>query len=204
MFQSSYVICQPRIINIENIEYPELQGTHKNYFSHTSYVFHSRPFTVFVAVLWTISNRVMPFLHYGAPNCTQYLRWSCTIAEQSWPIPSLNQISTLCLMHPSVRLALLDARAHSSLIFNWLSTKTHMISFLQGSSPASVFTGLPHPRYRIWHLFLFSFMELVIAQPCYSSRALCKASLPLRKLTAPPVVIWKLSVHSSPEPTHCS
>lgn len=38
---------------------------------------------LFFSLLWTCSNVKTSFLHYRAPNCTQYLRWGCTNAENS-------------------------------------------------------------------------------------------------------------------------
>lgn len=49
---------------------------------------------------------------------------------------------------------------------------THLQFFV----PQSVrISGLPHPRFRIWHLILLNFIILVIAQSSILSRSLCKA-----------------------------
>jgi len=47
--------------------------------SRSSYVFPSRPFTIFVALLWTLSNSLMFFLYCGAQNysCVLLFPASC-------------------------------------------------------------------------------------------------------------------------------
>ncbi|GAB0194069.1 myocardial zonula adherens protein [Grus japonensis] len=47
-------------------------------FSLSSYVFPSRPFAIFVALLWTLSNSFMS-LYCGAQNCMQYSRLRLTV-----------------------------------------------------------------------------------------------------------------------------
>uniref|UniRef100_A0A8C3C107 Ig-like domain-containing protein n=1 Tax=Cairina moschata TaxID=8855 RepID=A0A8C3C107_CAIMO len=42
--------------------------------SRSSCVFPSRPFTIFIALLWALSSSLMSFLYCGAQNCTQYSR----------------------------------------------------------------------------------------------------------------------------------
>ena len=44
------------------------------YLSCSSYVFPSRPFTIFVALLWILSNYFMSSLYCGTQKCTQYVR----------------------------------------------------------------------------------------------------------------------------------
>ena len=44
------------------------------------YVFPPRSFTIFLALLYTLSESLMSFLYCGAQNCTQYSRWGHTSA----------------------------------------------------------------------------------------------------------------------------
>jgi len=43
----------------------------------------SSPSTSFVALLWTNSRILAPFLYYGAQNWTEYSRWVCTNTKYS-------------------------------------------------------------------------------------------------------------------------
>ena len=67
--------------------------------------------------------------------------------------------------------------------------------FLWVCSPASCSTvctynqDYPTPRWRILHLLLLNFVQLVIAPLFSLSRSLCKASLPWRESTAPPNLV---------------
>jgi len=92
--------------------------------SHSSCVCLSRPCTIFVTLLWTLFNCFMS-LYYNIQNCTQYLRWYCTSAEQSGTITSLNQLVVLCLMHSMVRLVLLAARIYCCTLYSSYHLQHH-------------------------------------------------------------------------------
>lgn len=49
--------------------------------SCSSYILPSRPFTIFVALLWMLSSSLMSF-YCGTQNCTQYLRCGCSSTEE--------------------------------------------------------------------------------------------------------------------------
>lgn len=58
---------------------------------------HLRPFTILVILLWTLSNILMPLLHQGALNCSQYLRWGCTGQCRVRPSPFADPLLHLVL-----------------------------------------------------------------------------------------------------------
>ena len=64
-------------------------------------------FTIFVALLWMPLNSSIS-MFCGAQTCTQYLNWGCSSAEQEW-------LAGLNLMHHSIQLALLVARASNQI-----------------------------------------------------------------------------------------
>ena len=47
----------------------------------------SSPLIIFVALLWTHSNRSTSFLYWGLQTWMQYSKWSLTRAEQRGAIP---------------------------------------------------------------------------------------------------------------------
>lgn len=65
----------------------------------------SSPFIIFVALLWTYSNRSMSFLCWGPQNWVQHSRWGLTRAEQRDSIPSFPLLAVLLLMQPRMQLA---------------------------------------------------------------------------------------------------
>lgn len=64
----------------------------------------SRPFIVFVALLWIV-NSFTSFLYCGTQKYTQYSRWGCTRAGQSLCLPGW-QCWTF-LPHPRIHLSIL-------------------------------------------------------------------------------------------------
>lgn len=113
------------------------------------------------------------------------------------PVPSLDWLAVPCPVHPGVRSAILAARACCWLTCNSRSTQAPD-PFPWGSSLSSpslyVYPGLSSLRYRIWHLALLNFTQLVTAQHCNLSGTLCKTSLSSMKSTDPSNLVLFVNV----------
>ncbi|KAJ7408176.1 hypothetical protein WISP_122305 [Willisornis vidua] len=68
--------------------------------SHSSHGFSSRPFTIFTAYLWTLTNSFVSFLYCGAQNCSQYPRTQLALlAARALLTPIQLAIDQDCQVH---------------------------------------------------------------------------------------------------------
>ncbi|KAK4832903.1 hypothetical protein QYF61_026546 [Mycteria americana] len=102
----------------------------------------SSPLIIFVALLWTHSNRSMSFLYWGPQTQMQYPRWGLTRVEQRGRITSLDLLVTLLLMQPRIQLAFWAASAHCRVLLSFLSTNTPK-SFSSGRAALNPFSAQP-------------------------------------------------------------
>ncbi|KAK4832076.1 hypothetical protein QYF61_020632 [Mycteria americana] len=130
---------------------------------------------IFVALLWTCSNRSMSFLCRGLQSWTQYWRWGLTRVGCRDRITSLDLLATLLLMQPRIWLAFWAASTHCQLMSSFSSTSTPK------SSSAGLLSIPSSPSLcRTLHLALLNLMRFTRARFSSLSRSLWMASHPSR------------------------
>ncbi|KAK4831337.1 hypothetical protein QYF61_017468 [Mycteria americana] len=103
----------------------------------------SSPLIIFVALLWTHSNRPMSFLCWGPQSGMQYsVGWGLMRAGYRGRITSLDLLVTLLLMQPRIWLAFWAASAHCWLMLSFSSTNTPK-SFSSGRAALNPFSAQP-------------------------------------------------------------
>lgn len=129
-----------------------------------------------------------------AQKCTKYSKWNCSSAKKSGMITPFDQLVVVHLMVCHCWLwACCLVSQHAQAHFCGVAPQP-LLKFV-------LVEGMVYPRCRVWHLFLFSIMLLMIVQHSNPSISLCKASCPLRVSTAPPTLAPSanlLTVHLTP------
>lgn len=161
-----------------------------------------RPFTIFVALLWTRANSLMSFLHRGTQNYTQYFRWDLTSVEKNGTITSLDWLVMLRQMHPGCGWSFLLSEHIVSSYSTAIKLKTQI--FLWGYSPpfAPQFIHITRiTSSQVENTALFKSHPPSVVQLSSLSRSPCKVFLPSRESTASPSFVSLpnlLNVHSTP------
>ena len=137
--------------------------------SCSSHILPSRPFTIFIAFLWTPSNGFMSFLYTMPPRPAPSAGGEAAQhrAQRDNPFPHL--VAVLCLMQPRVWLVFLAARARCCLMCNLPSARTPRslsVGLIFRLLSPTLYTDprLPNVRCRTKHLLLSNFMQLVVPQ----------------------------------------
>ena len=135
--------------------------------SLSSYLRCSRPFTIFVALHWTLSRRSMSFFGLGSSELdTVFQMWphqSRVEVEDHLPRPDGHSP----LMHPRIPLAFMATRAHCWLMANLSFTRTprsFSAELLSSRSAANLYWCIL--RCKIPHLLLLNLIRFLLAN-CY-------------------------------------
>ena len=148
--------------------------------SHSSFILPSKPFTTYLALLWTL---IVLYLFYIAVPKTAF-NVSLYQNRAEWDIPFSQQASNIISDVPQstagpfgYQRALLTHIQFAIKQKPLRSLSSGLLSSLS-SLRLNKYPGLLHLRYRIQHLLLFSFMWLMIAQPSNLLRSVCKNLYP--------------------------
>lgn len=129
------------------------------------------------------SNKLISFLHCRAQNCPPALEVRLSQHRAEWKnMPSYWQAMPDAPQHTAGPPACPDTlNLPSTRTFRYIST-----ALLSSISPPNLYghPGMPHSRYRIWHLSLLNIKQLLIAQASNLSRSLYRISQLSRESTA--------------------
>jgi len=118
----------------------------------------SSPQIIFVALLWTVSNRSMCFLCWGLQSWKQG-SWGVGVPlEQRGRIPSLNQLNIFLSVQPRIRLAFRAMNAHCWLVSSF-SSSSMAKSFLAGLLSIPLSTSV----YQYWMYQMFNMYILYMS-----------------------------------------